>query len=385
MRRALLCCIGIAVFACGPTGPAASNASPTAASPSLSPNPPVEVLSVVGTNSGTTIHVLTIAQGSATDRPVVSNQPLRVIDANQRIALITTKNSTQLATLDLQTGVIRELGVTSPGDVGPGVMSPDGASAAVEVRHADLISYEIVIVDLGSGAVRHLLQVPASAYNRAGLVPWRWTSSGILVSPGVLDPPRYKLLNLDPQSGTVTPITDAQVDVLSPDATMLAAAGHANLGDMPFQGQGLWPNRLTAGPVGAPPAVIAQQKNRAFHAFDIVNDGSILYVADDAPFNASGLASNDAPPAPDMGIYVESGGQSAQQLGETRVGQWVGGSFVGPGQVLVAKQLGGSAGPTGAEIDLVGFCLAAGCTATTEPVQTVSGANAESYLMQLRP
>jgi hypothetical protein len=69
--------------------------------------------------------------------------------------------------------------------------------------------------DLGSrarsGASHLLLQVPQSAYNRAGLDPIRWSIRGILVSPGVWDCARFKLLNLDSQSGNLTPVTDARV------------------------------------------------------------------------------------------------------------------------------------------------------------------------------
>jgi hypothetical protein len=389
MKRALFCSVGIALLACGPTGGrpiAVTLSSPpqvASSSPSASPSP-VEVLSIVYLSGNITIHLLTVSRGSATDRLLLSNQPVSVLDANQRVALITTTNSTRLATLDLDTGAVRSLPVTSAGGIEWGALSPDGTQAALSVRHADLQSYEILVVDLTSGTVRPLLQVPASAYNRVGLYIWRWTSSGILVSPDVLDGPRVGLLILDPQSGKLTPLAAGQVDVLSPDASMLAAAGHANLGDVQFEGQGVWPNQLKAGPVGGPAPVIAEHKNRAFYAFDVTDEGGVMYVADDAPFNANGSGPNEAPPAPDMGIYVESGGESVQQLGEVRVAQWAAGRFLGPGLALLAKIV--NQGPAGtAEVDLISLCSGSGCTATTQPVETVSGNYPQPYLLVLRP
>ena len=304
-------------------------------------------------NGAETVDLVTISNGIATDRHLLDKQPVSVLDANQRIALITTNNGTQLATLDLDTGAIRGLGVNSAGGLGPGVLSPDGTRAAVAARHTDLTSYEILIVDLASSTSRPLLEIPGSAYNRAGLDPIRWTNAGILVSPGVWDLGRTKLLNLDPQSANLTTVTDARVGVLSLGATMMASAGYAQLGDGPFGGQGPWPNQLMAGPVGPPLIVIAEQKNRAFSALDVADDGHVLYTQDDAPFGPDG-GYNKTPPAPDMGIYLAVGGQSIRQLGETYVGQWWAGSLVGPGLALVTRAVEGDAGS--AEVDLVGLC-----------------------------
>jgi hypothetical protein len=335
------------------------------------------VLSTIYLNGDETVDLVTISNGIATDRHLLDKQPVSMLDANQRIALITTNNGTQLATLDLDTGAIRGLGVNSPGGLGPGVLSPDGTRAAVAARHADLTSYEILIVDLASSTARPLLELSASAYNRAGLDPIRWTNAGILVSPGVWDGGRTQLMNLDPQSATLTTVTDAPVGVLSPGATMMAAAGYAPLGDGPFQGQGGWPNRLMAGPVGPPLAVIAEQKNRAFYPLDVADDGPILYTQDDAPFSTT-------PPAGDMGLYFEAAGQTTHELGEARVGQWAAGTFVGPGLALVTEIVNqGQAGA--AQIDLVILCSASGCTATTRPVTTITGAYPEPRLMLLRP
>ena len=344
-------------------------ASPTAsASPSTSATPAasVEVLSITATYAGVTIHVLTFSGGSTTDRIVLAHQKLNVLDANRRVALITTSNSTELATLDLNTAAVRGLGVTSPGGMGPGVLSPDGTEAAVAVRAADLTNYEILVVDLNSGVSRTLLQVPASSYNRAGLDPIRWTDTGILVSPARWDGPRVALLNLDSQSAKLTPLTDAQFDALSPDARMISAAGHANLGDVQFEGQGGWPNRLTVGPLGAPAVVIAQQVNRAFKVLDVTNDGSVIYTSDDAPFATRA-------PAPDMGLYLETSSHSIHQLGETRISQWQAARFVGDGLALVANQtVGGSSGTI--EIDLVSLCPSGdGCSVTTKTLETDSG------------
>jgi hypothetical protein len=84
-----------------------------------------------------------------------------------------------------------------------------------------------------------------------------------------------------------------------------------------------------------------------------------------------------------MGIYVESGGESVQQLGEVRVAQWAAGRFVGPGLALVAKIV--NQGPAGtAKVDLVSLCSGSGCTATTQPVETVSGKYPQPSLVLLR-
>jgi hypothetical protein len=388
MRRALLCWAAVAVCACGPTAPAASDNSPAIASvspsPSTSPSPaalPVEVLSTIHLNGDETVDLVTISNGTATVRHLLGKQPVGVIDANQRIALITTNNATRLATLDLDTGAIRGLGINSPGGFGPGVLSPDGTRAAVAARPADL-GWEILIVDLASSTARPLLELSASAYNRAGLDPIRWTNAGILVSPGVWDGGRSKLMILDPHSANLTTVTDARVDMLSPGGTMMAAVGHAQLGDGPYGGQGSWPNQLMAGPVGPPLAVIAEQKNRAFSALDVADDGSVLYTQDNAPFGPDG-GYNKTPPAPDMGIYLAMGGQSIHELGETYVGQWWAGSFAGPGLALVTRAVEGD--PGSAEVDLVGLCATSGCNPTVQAVTTITGSNPEPRLTLLRP
>ncbi|HXJ47617.1 MAG TPA: hypothetical protein VNF91_00485 [Candidatus Acidoferrum sp.] len=333
-------------------------------------------------NGDLTLHLVTISKGLAIDRTILDKQHASVLDANQRIALITIDGDTQLATLNLDTAAIRALGVSSPSGFGPGVLSPDGTQAAVLARPVDPMTYEILIVDLGSGAVRHLIQISALAYNRAALDPMRWTANGILVSPGIWDGGRATLLNLDPQNGNLNTITDARFDVLSPSATMMAAAVHANLGDVQYEGQGTWPNRLTAGPIGPPLAAVVEQKNRAFSALDITDDGSILYLADDDPFDTSG-GYNKTSPAPDMGIYLAAGGQSIHELGETYVGQWGAGSLVGSGLALVTKVVVGEAGS--AEIDLVSLCTTSGCNPKVQIVATISGANPEARLTLLRP
>jgi hypothetical protein len=374
MKRALIGWMaGAVLVACGQTGgvptTATVSASPPAPSPSASPSRPpaasIEVLSILATNGDMTIHLLTISGGSTTDRLLLAHQQVNVLDANRRVALITTENGSQLATLDLATAAIRGLGVKSAGGIGPGVMSPDGTEAAVAVRAADL-AFEILVIDLDSGASRTLLQVPASSYNRAGLDPIGWSNTGILVSPGRWDGPRHALLNLDPRSAKLTPVTDAQVDALSPDGTVMAAAGHSNLGDAPFEGQGAWPNRLMVGPIGGPAAVIAEQANRAFNVLDVANDGSVMYTADDAPFATRA-------PAADMGLYLETSGHSVHELGEARIGQWQAAGFIGGGLAVGASQtVGGAAGTV--EVDLVSLCTSeSGCTATTKPVETLSG------------
>jgi hypothetical protein len=148
---------------------------------------------------------------------------------------------------------------------------------------------------------------------------------------------------------------------------MMAAANNANLGDnVQFEGQCGWSNRVTGGPVGGPLNVIAEHKDRVFSVLDVTNDGTVLYVADDAPFATR-------QPAPDMGVYLETRGTSIQQLGETRIGQWQAGKLVGPGQALVAQQVaGGEKGVV--EIDLVSLCASqSGCAPTILPVETDSG------------
>jgi hypothetical protein len=391
MKHAWLCLVAsVIAVGCGPIArvPTSAAASASRQTPSLSStsatpqtvlppssNPSTEVLSVTTTNGDTTIHLLTISGGHVADRLLLAHQQSSVLNANSHIALMAA-NTGQFEILDLNTGTIRVLGVTSPWAGGPGALSPDGTKAAVKTRSADLTNYEIVVVDLVSGSHRTLLQVPISAYNRAGLDPVRWTNAGILVSPGRWDGPRFGLLNLDPQAGTLTPAADGEVDVLSPDATMIAAAGHADLGGVQFAGQGDWPNQLTVRPMGGPSVVIAQHVNRAFAALDVANDGNVIYAIDDAPLST-------APPAQDMGLYLETKGRSIQEFGEARIGQWQAATFLGGGTALVAQEtVGGGAGAV--EIDLVTLCESdLACTATKTPVETDSGAYPFEWLVVL--
>jgi hypothetical protein len=347
----------------------------------------IEALSVVFAGT-VTIHLITIAAGATTDRVLMANQDVEVLDANKRIALIATCYATELATLDLNTGAIRHFDVGSPESISWSVLSPDGSKAAVLVRLADFYTYEFWIVDLVSGASRVLLHLPPTAYKSAGLVPLRWTSSGILVGPGAWDCARFKLLILDPQTANLTPITDVRVDAVSPDGTMMAAAGHADLGDVGNYGQCGWTNLITRGPVGGPYSLIAQEKNRAFWVLDVANDGSVLYGSDDGHFYALSQASAGrvtAPPAPDAGVYLETGGSSIQQLPESATLQfWTAGKLLGQGQALMAQQVtGGDSGVL--EVDLVSLCTThTGCTPSVQPVETDSGAYPTAALILLR-
>lgn len=367
MRRALLCCAGIAALsACGPASVAPAESSPPSSpSPSPSPAASVEVLSVFGVGAGTKVDLITISDGVGTDRALLANQDIVVLAANRRIALVATHNGTQLALLDLGTAAIRQLGVSYP-RITWAALSPDGTQAAVKVSSQNMLTSEILIIDVGSGAVRHL-QVAAAGNYRLGLFIWGWVGAGIMVSPDTLDCSRESLLALDPVSGTVTPLASGQVDILSPDGSMVAAAGNANLGEADGGFQCGWPNKLTAGRVGALGAVIAEQRSRAFSAFDLANDGSLLYLAD-------GDASTSTPPTPDMGVYLEQGGQATQSLGETRVGQWLSGRLVGDHLALLSKRVASTV-----EIDLVGLCAASSCTPTMQTVLTVSGGSQYVY------
>jgi hypothetical protein len=359
------------------------------ASPPRSPAPAgsIEALSVVYANGPTTIHLITIAGGATTDRVLMAKQDVAVLDANRRIALIATCYATELATLDLNTGAIRQFYVGSPESISWSVLSPDGSKAAVLVRLADFYTYEFWIVDLVSGASGVLLHLPPNVYNSAGLIPLRWTSRGILVGPGAWDCARFKLLTLDPQSANLTPITDVRVDAVSPDGTMMAAAGHADLGDVGNYGQCGWTNMITRGPVGGPYGLIAQEKNRAFWVFDVANDGSVLYGSDDGHFYAQSQASAGrvtAPPAPDAGVYLETGDSSLQQLAESATLQWwTAGKLLGQGQALMAQQVtGGDSGVL--EVDLVSLCTShSGCTPTVRPVETDSGSYPTAALILL--
>jgi hypothetical protein len=366
--------------------------APPFAVPSRPPSPSqagsIEALSIVYASGPVTIHLITIAGGATTDRLLMANQDVAVLDANRRIALIAICRSTQLATLDLNTGAIRLFDVSSPENISWGLLSPDGSKAAVLVRLAGFVEYDFGIVDLNSGASSVLLHLPPNVYNSAGLIPLRWTSSGILVGPGAWDCARFKLLTLDPQSAQLTPITDVRVDAVSPDGTMMAAAGHADLGDVGNYGQCGWTNLITRGPVGGPYSPIAQEKNRAFWVFDVANDGSVLYGSDDGHFYAQSQASAGrvtAPPAPDAGVYLETGGSSIQQLPESATAQWwTAGKLLGPGQALMARQVAG--GDSGVlEVDLVGLCTShSGCTPSVQPVETDSGSYPTADLILLR-
>jgi hypothetical protein len=364
--------------------------APPSAVPSRSPSPSpagsIEALSVVDASGRVTIHLITITGGATTDRLLMANQDVRVMDANRRIALIAICQSTQLATLDLNTGAIRLFDVSSPEDISWGVLNPDGSKAAVLVRLAGFVEYDFRIVDLSSGASGVLLHLPPNVYNSAGLIPLRWTSSGILVGPGAWDCARYKLLTLDPQSAHLTPITDVRVDAVSPDGTMMAAAGHADLGDVGNYGQCGWTNLITRGQVGGPYSLIAEQRNRAFWVIDVANDGSVLYGADDGFSAAQSQGSRvTTPPAPDAGVYLETGGSSIQQLPESGTGQWwTAGKLVGQGQALMAQQvIGGDSGVV--EVDLVSLCTShSGCTPSVQPVERDSGSYPTAALILLR-
>jgi len=381
MKRTLLCCIAVATLACGPVGQvptAVGTVSPKTASPTPSPSPTtsVEVLSVTRLNGPETIDLVTIFGGSTTIRRLLDQQKVSVLDANRSVALITTDNGDRLATLDVGSGAIRPLGVSSPGGLGPGVLSPDGRQAAVAARGADLSSYEILVVDIASGSLRHLLQIGPTEYNRAGLNPVGWSAAGILVTPGVWDCLRKGLFVLDPESGKLTPLADGIVGVFSPDSSWMASSGQARLGDGPYAGQCGWVNQLTAGPLGSTSLVIAEQKNRDFSPLDVRDDGSVLYTVDDAPLAG-------APPQPDMGVYLEAHGQIVQQLGEEHVSQWVAGKLIDPGTALVAKiVIQGNSGS--AEIDLVKLCFATDCTTTPQTVASISGAYPSPSLIVLR-
>jgi hypothetical protein len=386
MRRALLCSVAIGLLACGPpvarsaqSGASASRVatpSPPPSSPTPSPPAPVEVLWLTDGSGGLTVHLLAISGQSVVDRPLLERQAVRVLDANRRVALIEINHYTQLATLDIATGTVRPLRVTDAGGGMWAALSPDGTQAAVKIEEADLKHFDIVIVDLRSGAVRRLLQTAWAQYAHAGLDPIRWSAAGILVSPGVWDCYRVGLSRLDPNTGSLAPVSGEPVGVFSPDGGWMATSSYTNLGDRAYEGQCGWANRLTAGPLGPSPTVIAQQKNRDFSALDVTNDGSLLYLADDA-------ALSQAKPATDMGIYFEADGQKVQELNEIRVGQWNSGVIVSPESALVAKVVHWG-DPATVEVDLVGLCTRAGCTPTVQAVGTVSGGYPYSRLMLLR-
>lgn len=347
----------------------------TSSQPSRLPPADAYALAVVYSNGFETVHLLTVQGTAVADKVLLDNADALVMDVGLGVAIVAAAHGTELATLDLHSGALRTVGGSDGCGVGPGVLSPDSTKVALATRNADL-SYELMIVDLASGAGRPLLRTAIDEYNRAGLVPLEWLPSGILVTPGVWDGPHSRLLNLDPATGALTPLTDAQVDRLSSDGRLVAAAQHADLGDGPFNGQGLWPNRLTVGPVAASPTVVAMQKQRAFTALDLENDGTLLYTKDDAPLST-------AQPAPDTGLYLYRNGASYQQFGEEVVIEWESAAIVGQNLALVGRQT--APGASGAvEFDLATLCAASGCHATSRPVLTVTGTYPGAFLLSVR-
>ena len=309
--------------------------------------------------------MLTVNGSAVTDCLLFDRQPIYIDDAGHDTVLLHTHEGA-FWTVDLPTGTLHKVGYSHGDLMGPAAMSPD-ATQAVVGRGTPGVSaaFWLYIVDLATGHSRAVLRIGIDDYNRASLWPVRWLPAGIVLTPGVWDGPRRRLLLMNPATGALSQMTAAQFNALSPSLTFSAADDHVELGDDPFNGQGLWPNRLTLGRVGGPATVVASHKDRAFSALDVSDGSALLYAADDAPLST-------ARPAADMGLYLYANGAAVKQFGEDRVGEWQAAAFVGSDTAIAAKQL--SYYPSGSvELILVSLCSVSGCKASATPIYNAIG------------
>lgn len=392
--KAAVVLVAFAIMLCACASRSAGASSAASSSPASSPTPassgpsaqatpsptsrPDEVLSIEDANGTETVRLVTVTAETVTEKLLYTGEDLHVWDAGHGIALVTVKRGTHLATLDLHTGAVRDVGYSSPNGIGPGVaLSPDGTSAVVSTG-SSTGGWEIDAVDLARGTSRRVRSIGPNDYSRAGLVTERWLPDGLLVSPGVWDCARSGLLSLDLNSGSLTHVADGEVGRLSPSGTIRAYSEKLDLGDGPYAGQCGWHNRLVAGPLGNEQTVIRSEKSRDIFPLSLMDDGTLLYVVDGAPLD-TGL------PAADTGLYLYDGASSVREFGEDRTGQWQSGVLLGSRRALVARQL--TPGGTGTvEVDFVRLCDGtAGCQASSSPVETVSGHYPYIRLMVVRP
>lgn len=361
--------VGLALLAvsCGQTAPSASVASPSSkpeaissASPSSTSAVPSVVFSVEtfdGSDTIATVHEVTWVGGSATDRIVIANHPMQLMDVSAGIALGTTSHSTRLETVSLSDGATRRVGPSFSSGAGPGItLSPDGSHATVRVSSPSGV--ETLIMDLASGNTRRLIR-------EGSRPPWitsfRWTANGIYARRVGLDPPITGLFKVDPQSGNVTTVTnDQQVQVLSPQQARYAGAWHQDLGDAPYSGQGNWHNTVYVAALGGGPNQVIAQKSRDFGVFDVTDSGDVLFASNDSPAPSQQSSS-------DTGLYFATGGQAWQQFSQSRTWQWVGGRLIGELHAVVAQTKA-----EGVEIDLVSLCPTLnGCSPGISRIATI--------------
>ncbi|HKW06917.1 MAG TPA: hypothetical protein VJS19_05050 [Candidatus Dormibacteraeota bacterium] len=333
------------------------------------------VFSQEGTVTLETVHLLTYGGRTVVDCLLFDRQPIYVWDAAHGVVLLSTTDGT-LWTFDLRTESLRNVGYSRGDLLGP-VLSPDGTQAVLESGPDDS-GWAIKIVDLDSGASRIIRQVGPNEYFRAGLVPLRWLQGGILLTPGVLDCGfSGGILKLDPVTGGLAPVSNGEVGVLSQSGASHAYSDYSNLADANYLGECGWHNTLFTSALGAQPTLIREQANRDFDARDVREDGSVLYISDDAP-------GSDAAPAPDMGLYLYAGGVSYKQFGEDRIGEWQSAVFVGPDAAIATEQL--SNGPNGsAEVILVTLCRSSSCHATATAIDNPTGPDPYVRLVSVRP
>ena len=363
-----------------------ASASPGVSTPhaTATPAPTAPVYTVVlqattytnaaGTASLTDIRDVSITNGVASNHTVISGQETSVLDANQGIALITTGHgeayqqvsTLELATLNLQTGVIHKLGVKANEGIF-GVLSPDGTQAAVIV--SGLTTHSFDIVQLSSGATKQIGAYP-QPNDFTWRVPVRWLANGILARiAGPEGCGAYVII--DPATGKSAPYDtpNGQSSSMSPNETYVAVSTHTALGDDQCQCQGDWGNTLLVGTVGGPSTQIMAEKNRFITALDVRNDGAVL-------FSVGGGVVAGGPNAPDSGIYLYSQGKTTE-LSVNRIYGTPQARFVGATQAVVEITTAENAtyNPTSIDINLVTLCSQDGnsCRPTSVPVMTAKG------------
>ena len=305
------------------TPPPPVSSVPPVSSPTTAPTPTVAPPSAtyaavyaINFNSATVVdtqlHVVTIHEGIATDRLLLGNRYLDLLDANKSTALVSVDQLPQkLGTIDLHTGALRILAVDTGIGV-DGILSPDSTQAVVTRGNSDG-NVTTEIVDLGSGRARllHITGGPA----RPGFV--RWFADGLVADGGQFDGNPVGLWRINSQTGRATQLSHAEVDALSPSATVIGSAAHLSLGNSPCQCQSDWSNSLTLTQVGGATSQVAAERNRFFAPLDITDQGTLLFSKDDGAILGPTHRS-------DTGLDLAGPGAPQMQFPETVIGEWSG-------------------------------------------------------------
>jgi hypothetical protein len=329
---------------------------PSSPSATVSPAPvqTQRALYVTGYNGPTApeaqLHEVTITDGVASDRILLRNKSLDLIDINasSKMALITIGLLPQkLAILDLSTDTYRLVPIAVDYGVSA-VFSPDGNQALLS-RFGAPPGASWFMLDPLSGHYRQLTR----SGGPADLVPVRWTSSGMLAASGGNDGEPVVFWRVDPQTWRVSLLSSGYyVPEVSPDGEVITSTPYVPLGDSLCQCQGNWSNSLSVTHLGGARVQIAAQKNRDFSVTSVENDGSVLFTVD------NGTASFTQSVSADAGLYLASGGPPRLQFRQRVWDQW-GGTLLGSSQALLSQTIGDHL-----EVDLAHLCGAADSTCT---------------------